>query len=216
MIRLLQLTLAVTLFFAVGIVPDNLAATMKTSQEIPKFATVKIILLKAPGVDDEKSWWGIAYQFRIINQANDWQAWKQGKFKAESEERVGELIKEGAAKATLRSAANREFVFHIPLSPEIQERLRNQPKEQVKIKPQMTPEEIRILKEQEAKTQIFLFYPVINIYDAKLKKNILIPASRTWTFADYPQARFEMTVEINEDGSYKAKSSLPSNARPSN
>jgi hypothetical protein len=216
MIKKLSLSLVAILFLAGGNVPGNPLARLPTPQAIPRAATVEIVLLKAPGINDEGSRWEIAYEFRIINQADDWQAWKQGKFKAGGGERVGELIKEGSVKETLRSPANRKVVFKIPFSPEIQERLRNQPREQVKTTPgQITPEEIRLLKEQEMKRQIFLFYPVINIYDAKLKKNIIIPASRTWTFAEYPEARFEITVEINDDGSYRAKSSLPTKTNAS-
>jgi hypothetical protein len=217
MIKILSLSLTAILFLAIGSAPGKLRASVPVSQEIPKAATVEIILLKAPGINDEGSRWEIAYEFRIINQAAEWQAWKEGKFKAESRERVGELIKEGTIKETLRSPANRKVVLKIPFSPEIMERLRNHPRERVKTTPgQITPEEIRLIKEQEMKLQVFLFYPAINIYDAKLKKNFVILAARTWAFEEYPQARFEMTVEINDDGTYKVKSAYPTNTRVSN
>lgn len=210
MIKILSLSLVAILLLAAGSGPSNLRASVQASQEIPKAATVEIVLLKAPGINDEGSKWEIVYEFRIINQAAEWQAWKQGKFKAGSGERVGELIKEGTIKETLRSPANRKIVLKIPFSPDILERLRNQPRERIKTTPgQITPEEIKLFKEQEMKFQVFLFYPVINIYDAKLKKNFIIPASRTWAFEEYPQARFEMTVEINDDGTYRVKSSWP-------
>jgi hypothetical protein len=208
--KLLSLTLTAILFLAVSSAPDNLRASMKAFKEIPKVATVEIILVKAPGINDEGSRWEIAYEFRIINQADEWQAWKQGKFKGGSTERTGELIKEGTIKGTLQSPANRQIILKIPFSPEIQERLKEQPQNLLKTTPnQITPEEIKLLKEQELKSQVFLFYSVIHIYDAKLKKNLIIPASRTWPFYDYPVARFEIKIEINDDGSYRINSSSP-------
>jgi hypothetical protein len=217
MIKVVSLSLAATLFLAASSAPSNFWASMQASQEVPKAATVEIILLKAPGINDEGSWWEIAYEFRIINQAAEWQAWKQGKFKAGNGERVGELIKEGAVKETLRSPANRKVIFKIPFSPEIQERLRNQPRERVRTTPgQMTPEEIRLLKDQEMKSQVFLFYPAINIYDAKLKKNFIIPYQQSWNFDGHPDAWFKITVEINDDGTYSVNSSLPVKTRISN
>lgn len=214
MIRLLSLSLATIVFLVAGNVSGNLRAGLPIPQEVPKTATVEIILLRAPGINHKGSRWEIAYEFRIANQITLWEAWKQRKLKGAGEERVGELIKEGTIKKTFRSSENQKVLFHIPLSPEIQERLRNQPRDLVKITPgNITPEDIKHSREQETKTQIFLFYPVINIYDAKLKKNIIIPASRTWGFGGYPQARFEIRVEINDDGSYSVNSSLPTKKR---
>lgn len=187
------------------------------SQEVPKSATVEIVLLSAPGIDDEGSKWEIAYEFRIINEAANeaafFEARKQGKPQG-TEVRVGELIKEADVKKPLRSPENHKFVFQIPFSPEIQERLRSQPKERVKIAPgPITPETIKPSREQEIKFQIFKFYSVINIYDARLKKNIIIPVPQEWDFANYPDARFGFTIEINDDGSYCWKTTLPANTR---
>ena len=77
----------------------------------------------------------------------------------------------------------------------------------------MTPEINKLLQEQEIKFQIFKFYSVLNIYDAKLKKNIMIPVSQEWDFANYPDARFGFKIEINSDGGYSWKTSLPANRR---
>jgi hypothetical protein len=214
MIRLLSLSLAATLSFAAGSMPAKLGVGLPVSQEIPKTATVEIVLLRAPGISDEGSRWEIAYEFRIADQATRWQAWKQRKLKTGSGERVGELIKEGVVKKTLRSQENRKVLFRIPLSPEIQERLRNHPRDWVKITPgKITPEDIKLSREQEMKAQAFLFYSVINIYDAKLKKTIMISYPQSWDFGSYPQARFEIKVEINSDGSYRVNSSLPTKTR---
>ena len=88
---------------------------------------MEIVLLKAPGIDDEGSQWEIAYEFRITNEAANeaafFEARKQGKPQG-TEVRVGELIKEADLKKTLRPPENHKFVFEIPFSPEIQERLR--------------------------------------------------------------------------------------------
>lgn len=210
MIRRLSLTFAVILLLIISIVPDNSLARMPTSQEIPKSATVKVVLLNSPGINDEGSRWEIAYELHLANEITLWEAWKQRTSNGGSERRVGELIKEGSFKGPLRSSNNHEVVFHIPLSPEIQARLRDQPRERVKeSQGQRTPEEIKLLKEQETKSQVFLFYSVITIYDAKLKKNIVIPASRSWSFDGYPQTQFEIKIEINGDGGYSVKSPLP-------
>lgn len=215
MTRLLSLTLAAILFLVVAVSPANQRASARTSQIVPKAATVKIVLLRAPGINDVGSRWEIAYELRIANEATLWNSRKD--LKAGSEKRIGELIKEDAVKKQLQPPANRVMVFKIPFSPRIQEGLRNQPRERVNITSgEMSPEDIKLLKEQEQKSQVFLFYPVINIYDAKLKKNFIIAYPQTWGFDDYPQARFEIKVEINNDGSYRVNTSLPTNARVSN
>lgn len=191
---------------------------MKTSQlparEVPKSATVEIVLLKAPGIDDAGSHWEMAYEFRISNEAANEAAFFEARKQGKPEARVGELIKDADLKKTLRSSENHKFVIDIPLSPAIQERLRNQPIEHLKIEPgTITPERNKQLKEQETKFQVFMWYSVINIYDAGLKKNILIPVNQEWSFAKYPDARFGFTIEINTNGGYKWKTSLPANTR---
>lgn len=178
---------------------------------------MEIVLLTAPGIDDEGSKWEIAYEFRITNAAANeaafFEARKRGKPQG-TEVRVGELIKEADLKKTLRPPENHKFVFEIPFSPEIQERLRNQPSEHLKIAPgTITPERNKVLQEQETKFQVFMLYSVINIYDARLKKNILIPVNQEWSFANYPDARFGFKIELNSDGSYSWKTTLPANGR---
>jgi hypothetical protein len=210
MSNILSLSLAAILFLAAGGAPGRRRAGAPTPQATPEAATVRILLINAPGINVEGSRWEIAYEFRIANQAAEWEAWKRRKLKGGSEERLGELIKEGTLKGTLRSLENRGIVLKIPFSPEIRERLGNQPRDPVKITSgQTTPEDIKLLKEQEIKSQIFYFYPVINIYDAKLKKNLIISQPFSWSFGNYPDARFELTVEIDRDGGYSIKSSVP-------
>src|SRR5947209_742961 len=205
MIRLLSLSVAAILFLAASSAPSNLLKSAPAAQETPKTAIVKVIV-NAPGIGIEGSRWEIAYELRIANEITLWEAWKQRKSNGGSEQRVGELIKEGSFRESLRSTGNHEAVFRIPLSAEVQERLRNQPRERVKYTSgNITPEEIQLLKEQEIKSQIFLFYPIINIYDAKMKKNFIIPASRSWSFDEHPDVQFEIKIEINDDGSYSIK-----------
>jgi len=66
---------------------------------------------------------------------------------------------------------------------------------------------VKLSHEQELKAQSFLFYSVISVYDAKLKKTLTIPVTRIWDFANFAEARFEVKIEINDDGSFSAKSS---------
>jgi hypothetical protein len=194
--------------------PQRFKSGQLPSNEIPKSATVEIVLLSAPGIDDKGSQWEIAYEFRITNEAANEAAYFEARKQGKPEVRVGELIKEGDFKKTLRPPENHRFVFEIPFSLEIQQRLRNQPKERVKNTPgPVTPEANKRLQEQEIKFQVFKFYSVINIYDAKLKKNIIIPVPQEWDFANYPDARFGFTIEINDDGSYRWKTTLPANTR---
>jgi hypothetical protein len=210
MMRRLSLTLATISFLVVGSVSGKLRAGLPIRQEIPKTATVEIILLGAPGINEEGSNWEIAYEFRIANQATCYEAWKQGKFKDGSRERVGELIKEGDVKKIFQSRENRKVLFQIPFSPQIQEKLRNEPRNRFKFTPgKITPEEIKLSREQEMRAQSFLFYSVINLYDARLKKTLMIPARFHWPFGSYPQARFEIKIAINNDGSYSVNTSLP-------
>ena len=200
------------------LVTNGLSQELKSgqlpSQEIPKAATVEIVLLTAPGIDDEGSKWEIAYEFRITNEAANEAAYFEARKQGKPEGRVGELIKEADLKKPLRSPENHKFVFEIPFSPEIQERLRNQPSEYLKIAPgTITPERNKVLQKQETKFQVFMLYSVINIYDARLKKNILIPVNQEWSFANYPDARFGFKIELNSDGSYSWKTSSPANRR---
>jgi hypothetical protein len=87
------------------LVTNGLSQELKSgqlpSQQVPKAATVEIVLLNAPGIDDEGSQWEIAYEFRITNEAASeatfFEARKQGKPQG-TKVRVGELIKEADVK----------------------------------------------------------------------------------------------------------------------
>jgi hypothetical protein len=208
------MTLAASLFLAAGNVSGQRAAAVLISQDVPKTATVEIVLLVAPGINEEESQWEITYEFRIANTLTLWEAWKQRQLNVGSEQRLGELFKQGSVKKMLRTPENRRVVLQIPLSSEIRERLRAQPREPLKITPgKITAEDIKLSRDQEIKSQNFMFYSVVSVYDAKLKKNVLMSASRTWPFGEYREARFKITLEIHEDGSYSTKSSLPTKIR---
>jgi hypothetical protein len=177
---------------------------------VPRSATVEVLLLKAPGLYTSGSKWEITYEFRIANQTAEWEAWKRRKLNGGSEDRIGDILKEGAEKKLLRSAENQKVVFHIPFAPAIVGRLSNDPKGSVRITPgKLTSKEIELSRQQESKSQVFFFYSIINVYDAVLKKNFIIPVSRVWPYQSYPQAKFQIKVEIYDDGSYHVNSSLP-------
>lgn len=139
MIKAFSVSLAAVLFLVAGTVPGKPRAGLPLPQEIPRTAIVEIILLQAPGLNDEGSRLEMAYEFRIANDAVRYQGWKQKQTKGGSDERVGELIKDGVVKKTLRSLADRKIVLQIPLSAEIQERLRNHPRDRIKLPTRITP-----------------------------------------------------------------------------
>jgi hypothetical protein len=201
------------LLFVTNDPSQELKSGQLPAREVPKAAIVEIVLLKAPGIDDKGSRWEIAYEFRVTNEAANEAAFFEARRQGKPEGRVGELIKDADVSKPLRSPENHKFVFEIPLSAEIQERLRNQPKD-VKAPPGTRTAEIeKLQREQAIKCQIFKFYSVINIYDARLNKNILIPITQSWDFSNYPDARFGFKIEIKSDGAYSWKTNLPANSR---
>jgi hypothetical protein len=210
MIRAFSLSLAAILFLAPGSLALTLDADSLTSQEVPKAARIEIVLLNAPGSNNHQSNWEISYEFRIANDSMLWEAWQERKVKGGREQRVGDLIKNGVVKKNIRSPEDRKLTFEIPLSPEIRKRLSNQPRGSITpTSEKTTPANIMLSREQEMKSQSFQFYSVINIYDGKLKKTLVIPASFSWPVAKYPQAQFQIKVEINSDSSYSVNTTLP-------
>jgi len=192
------------------LITNNVAAVsnFQSSDAVPKSVNIELVLLKAPGLIMSGSSWEIAYQFRITNALSMWT--ERDKFRGASQERGGDLIKEGDVKKMLQTRDNQNVVFQIPLSPEIQQRLKDQPRELSKLTSgSQTPEQIRLLREQERSSQVFLFYSVVSIRDAKLGKTFTIPVNRVWDFVDYPEAKFQIRIEINNDGSYRVDSQDP-------
>lgn len=202
----ISIGLVVFMFLAQVSLPRIVLADPGSQRQVPRSALVEILLLKAPGLNVAGSKWEIAYEFRITNALTLWT--EREKFKDTSKERVGDLIRESIVKKPLQAPENRKIAFQIPLSPEVQERLRNQPKDLVKISPgKITSEDLKLSREQELRSQVFLFYSVVSVYDAKLKKTLTIPVSRTWDFANFPEAKFEIKIEINGEDSYSVNSS---------
>jgi hypothetical protein len=207
-------TIAVLMLATTGLAQNALGRYQSLAQTAPTSAIIEVVLVNAPGINDKTSKMEIAYQLRITNESTFYDALHQGKFNAGSEERVGELVREDSVKKPLRYLKDRKVIFRIPLRAEIRERLRNQPKDRVKLTAaSATAENIRLSRAQEKAAQVFLFYSTFNIYDARLKRNIIIPISRTWTFTNYPQAWFEITIEINGDGGYRVNTPLPAKVR---
>src|SRR6478672_4375042 len=114
MTRLLSFILAAILFLAVASEPATVAAgRLPISQEVPKTATVEIVLVNAPGINDAASNWDIAYEFRIADLTTLWRVWKQKQMGAAGDDRVGQLIKEGSVKKAFRSPDDRKMLFQI-------------------------------------------------------------------------------------------------------
>ena len=171
----------------------NVAATrLAFLQKVPESATVSVRLVKAPGLNLPGSKWEISYEFRIIPESNLWN--ERAKLKEGSTERAGDLIKQATVTKSLSASAGQNVILDIPFTSEILNKLKNQPKD-------------RRAPGADAASQIFLFYAIILVRDAKLKKTLTIPATRVWDYANFPDAVFEVNVEINNDESFSVKSS---------
>lgn len=178
------------------------------SQSIPQSAAVTIRLLKAPGLNLPGSNWQIDYEFRITNEIGVWQAAKKGQLRDETRERVGDLVKQGAARNSLESVKGQTLVLKIPFTPNTLERLRNQPKQRIELTAATaTPENIKLNQEQELTSQVFLFYAIVRIRDARLNKSLTIPVSRMWDYMNFPEAQFEVSIEIDDNERINVRSS---------
>jgi hypothetical protein len=161
-------------------------------QKVPESATVSVRLLKAPGLNLPGSKWEISYEFRIIPESSVWS--ERAKLKEGSTERAGDLIKQATVAKSLSSSVGQNVSLDIPFTSKILNKLKNQPKD-------------RRAPGADAKSQIFLFYAIIIVRDAKLKKTLTMPVTRVWDYANFPDAVFEVNVEINNDESFSVKSS---------
>ncbi|MGI8668226.1 MAG: hypothetical protein ACR2J3_00065 [Aridibacter sp.] len=148
--------------------------------EVPKEATIVINFLGLPGKDNLKSNWEVSYELRIIDRKSETEAVKAGRLKymSSEEEKIGDFIlKNSFRKTNLSQTENRQVVLKIPLDEKIRAKLKNA---------------------QELK-QTFLFYGSALVFDAKLKKNIIIPLSWIWRYELYPEANFGMEFKIEEN-----------------
>src|SRR5882672_5967809 len=189
--RRLAKILFVFLLISLGLSP--VAGTdSRALPKVPKSAIVTIRLLKAPGLNLPGSKWEIAYELRILPESSLWQ--ERAKLKEGSTERAGDLIKKATLAKSLASSIGQTLLLEIPFPASTLDKLKNQPED-------------RLAPGEDAKSQIFVFYAVISLRDAKLKKTLTIPVSRLWDFANFPDARFEVNIEINDDESYNVRSS---------
>jgi hypothetical protein len=208
----LGLGVFILMFLVLGSLPRMVVADPGPPRQIPRSATVEILLLKAPGLNVMGSKWEIAYEFRITNEISLWT--EREKFKDKSTERVGDLIKQATVKNSLdESPAGQKLRLEILFTAATLERLRNQPTSRITLtNANMTEENVKRNEEQELKSQVFLFYSVVSVYDAKLKKTVTIPVNRVWDFVDFPEVRFEVKIEINGENSFSVNSSRPKHA----
>lgn len=171
---------------------SQLTAHGRLSQPVPRSAMVTVRLLKAPGLNLPGSKWEIAYEFRIMPESLLWS--ERGKLNDSSTEHAGELIKKASMEKSLETSVSQTLSLQIPFDTNTLSKLRNQPAD-------------RLAPGHETKSQIFVFYAVVSVHDSKLKKTVILPISRIWDYANFPDARFEVTVEINDDSSYYIRSS---------
>jgi len=194
--------------------PRMVAADPEPPTQVPRSATVQILLLKAPGLNMRNSKWEIAYEFRITNEMSLWEAAKRRRLNGSGEERIGNLIKQGTFAKSLESQTGQELVLQIPFTAEVLEKLRNQPASRINLTAATsTPENIKLNDEQEAKSQVFLFYAIVSVHDARLNKTITIPVNREWDFMNFPDATFEVKIEITGADSFTVNTSRIKNPK---
>lgn len=207
-------------FLSVLLFTFNAFSQVKTeeAEAAPKAAIVKISLLDLPGVKDEKSKWEFSYQLRLITEKEMNEAARTGKLKQmDDEEKLGVLVGQGNfTKNALSKNENREVTLNIPLTEEIQARLKKQPKNRAKLSASAPDEKtIESIKNSQSEAQVFLLYASALVYDAKLKKNLLIPMSWIMPFYRHPDANFAMVFEIAEDGGINRRIIIPENSKSS-
>jgi hypothetical protein len=168
------------------------AMNSRALQKVPRSATVTIRLLKAPGLNLPGSKWEIAYELRMLPESRLFQERK--KLNGNSPEHAGDLIKKGTLAKSLASLIGQTLLLEIPFDAPTLDKLKNQPKD-------------RLAPGEDAKSQIFVFYSVVSVHDARLKKTLTIPVTRIWDFANFPDARFEVNIEITDDETINVKSS---------
>jgi len=168
-------------------------------QTVPTSATIEIALVDAPGITDYESHWQAAYEIGIASDAAIWDAHKRNESGILP---VGEIIKQGSFNESLRTPAHRRVVVKVSFSPEIQARLKDQPAESAN--PNMTPAQSR---ELETRMQNLMFRSVVEIYDSKLKKNIIVTISTSRSLFNFPDDPIQITIQISATGGYSWNSS---------
>jgi len=204
------------LLFAVGSFSQ---VKKEESNAALKTATIKITLLDLPGANLEKSKWEVAYELRIASGKELSDASIDGRLSLDAEKKLGEFVaKSSFVKNALSKKENREAVLTIPLDKKVQEKLANELEILAKSNTAPNKNTSEALSERQMKTQNFLMYANVLVYDAKLKKNIIVPFN--WVlpfarFAHFPGANFQMTFEIKENGEHARSMVLPEKTKSS-
>jgi len=194
-------------------------AKKEESNAALKAATIKITFLDLPGIADEKSKWELAYELRIASEKELFDAMTNGRLNLDPDKKLGEFVaKSSFTKNALSKKENREAFLTVSLDGKIQAKLAAEL--EMLDEPVAAPNKnaIEAGSERQSKTQNFLMYASILVYDAKLKKNIVVPFD--WVlpfarFAHFPGANFQMTFQIDAKGEYSRKMVLPEKSKKS-
>ncbi len=193
--------LAVLLLAAPGFSQPSEKAS-NSERHIPAGATIEIVLINTPGINDETSRWEIDYQFGMVTDALLIEAHKRG-----DDDRIDDLIKQGSITQPLKPTENRKVTLQFPLNSDIQTLLMNQPSVSSEASMrQMTLEQSR---ERERRAQNFRFRSIVEIYDARLQRKVIVPLVGAWPYAVFPDARFEISIQIDANGAYVVKYPRP-------
>jgi hypothetical protein len=159
----------------------------------PASVTVEIVLADAPGINVDDSRWEINYELSMVTHEL-----LIASIKGKEEEPRGDLIKQGSFKSSLKSIENRKVSLTIPLDEEMQNRLRNQPP---------TPNPATLTAQQsrdyEKVAQNFAFRAVVEIYDGRLRKNVIVPVHGMWGYETFPDARFPIQIKIKAEDTFE-------------
>ncbi|MDX6574633.1 MAG: hypothetical protein QOE96_586 [Blastocatellia bacterium] len=164
----------------------------RSLQKVPRSGIVSLHLIKAPGLNLPGSKWEIAYELRMLPESRLFQ--ERAKLDDRSTEHAGDLVKKGTLAKSLSSSNGQTMLLEIPFDTATLDKLKNQPAD-------------RLAPGHETEAQTFVFYSIISVHDSKLKKTLTIPVSRTWDFANFPEARFEINIEISDDERVDVRSS---------
>ncbi len=174
-----------------------------------------------PGVNLEKSKWEVAYELRIASQKQLDDAMIDGRLSLNTEQKLGEFVaKDSFTKNILSKKENREVILTISLDKKIQQKLADDLESLVKFDNTVAQNKnmSESAAERRMKTQNFLMYANVLVYDAKLKKNIIVPFNWVLPFTRFshlPGANFEMIFEIKENGDYARSMILPEKSKKS-
>ncbi len=208
-------TLCIVFLLSLLLTIDGFSQIKREESKIAlEAATIKITLLDLPGINDEKSKWEVSYELRIANQKELDDATVNNRLFLDSNHKLGEFIaKSSFIKSGLSKKENREVILTVPLDEKIQKKLADEleslNKPNIAALNKNTPES---LSERRMKTQVFVMYANALIYDAKLKKNIIVPFDWVLPFTRFtrlPDASFEMTLQIKENGEFARNWVLP-------